>query len=248
MAALNRSPLVARQRQQAQPKPRPMDPQIYTPVDENDRTLMFESRFESGNLYLAQKVADTEYNLLMQNDVNTNGHTQWFFFRVQNTRAGQRVKFNLLNYTKPDSLFNYGMKVTIYSERAAEEKKVGWFKGGEDISYFQNGIRKDVLYSSKSFYTATFTHKFKYSGDSVYFAYSQPYTYTAFMPNLTRHPLRVSDHHLQAEGYGGPRNKPAQGRHHFGESPSRRDGWLPHDERCTRLSYGPPQPGGITAA
>jgi cytosolic carboxypeptidase protein 2/3 len=161
-----------------------MDPQIYTPVDENDRTLMFESRFESGNLYLAQKVADTEYNLLMQNDVNTNGHTQWFFFRVQNTRAGQRVKFNLLNYTKPDSLFNYGMKVTIYSERAAEEKKVGWFKGGEDISYFQNGIRKDVLYSSKSFYTATFTHKFKYSGDSVYFAYSQPYTYTDLKADL----------------------------------------------------------------
>jgi hypothetical protein len=65
-----------------------MDPQIYTPVDENDRTLQFESRFESGNLYLAQKVSDTEYNLLMQNDVNTQGHTQWFFFRVQNTKAG----------------------------------------------------------------------------------------------------------------------------------------------------------------
>ena len=49
-------------------------------VDRNDKTLLFESRFESGNLYLAQKVNDGEYNCLMQNDINTNGHTQWFFF------------------------------------------------------------------------------------------------------------------------------------------------------------------------
>jgi len=44
-------------------------------TDPTDKTLLFESRFESGNLYLAQKVSDTEYNLLMQNDINTNGHT-----------------------------------------------------------------------------------------------------------------------------------------------------------------------------
>lgn len=44
-------------------------------IDRSDKTLLFESRFESGNLYLAQKVSDSEYNLLMQNDVNTNGHT-----------------------------------------------------------------------------------------------------------------------------------------------------------------------------
>lgn len=44
-------------------------------VDRNDKTLLFESRFESGNLYLAQKVSEIEYNLLMQNDINTSGHT-----------------------------------------------------------------------------------------------------------------------------------------------------------------------------
>ena len=76
------------------------------------------------------------------------------------------------------------MKVSVYSDRHAEEKKVGWHKGGEDISYFSNGIRKDVLYSSKSFYTATFTYKFKYSGDSIYFAYSQPYTYSELRDDL----------------------------------------------------------------
>jgi hypothetical protein len=31
----------------------------------DDLTLTFESRFESGNLFLAQKVSDQEYNCLM---------------------------------------------------------------------------------------------------------------------------------------------------------------------------------------
>lgn len=58
----------------------------------------------------------------MQNDINTQGHTQWFYFRVQNARKGQTVKFNIINYSKPDSLFNYGMKVALYSDRRAEER------------------------------------------------------------------------------------------------------------------------------
>jgi len=78
-------------------------------IDRDDKTLLFESRFESGNLYLAQKVSDLEYNLMMQNDINTSGHTQWFFFQVKNTRKDMNVKFNIMNFTKPDSLFNYGM-------------------------------------------------------------------------------------------------------------------------------------------
>ena len=32
---------------------------------EDDKTLKFESRFESGNLFLACKVSDQEYDLLM---------------------------------------------------------------------------------------------------------------------------------------------------------------------------------------
>jgi hypothetical protein len=42
----------------------------------NDKTLVFESRFESGNLAMAFKLSDTEYNLVLQNDINTKGHTQ----------------------------------------------------------------------------------------------------------------------------------------------------------------------------
>ena len=60
----------------------------YFPESNQDRTLIFESRFETGNLLAAMKISNGEYDLVLQNDINTNGHTQWFFFRVSNTFKG----------------------------------------------------------------------------------------------------------------------------------------------------------------
>lgn len=85
-------------------------------------------RFESGNLSTVLKVSDSEYHMFLQNDVNTMGHTQWFFFRVQNTRKDMEIKFNILNFSKPDSLFNHGMKPLVYSEKKTEIEDVGWFR------------------------------------------------------------------------------------------------------------------------
>jgi cytosolic carboxypeptidase protein 2/3 len=88
------------------------------------------------------------------------------------------VKFNIMNFTKPDSLFNYGMKISIYShKRAHEENGVGWYKGGDRISYYANGIKKDIAYYSKGYFTSSFDYKFLYDDDIVYFAYATPYTY-----------------------------------------------------------------------
>lgn len=90
---------------------------------------------------------------------------------------GHSVKFNILNYSKGDSMFNYGMKIAIYSQKKADNAGVGWHRGGTDISYFKNNIRKDYIYT-KYFYTATFTHTFEYDDDTVFFSYSYPYTLT----------------------------------------------------------------------
>jgi hypothetical protein len=62
--------------------------------------------------------------------------TLGFFFRVTNTKKNLTVKFNLLNHTKPDSLFNYGMKVLVFSEKKNKETGVGWHREGKDIAYF----------------------------------------------------------------------------------------------------------------
>lgn len=59
-----------------------------------------------------------------------------FFFRTTNVFSGMSVKFNILNHTKPDSLFNYGMKVLVYSETLNKNSGVGWHREGRDIAYF----------------------------------------------------------------------------------------------------------------
>lgn len=140
---------------------------FYTLKDDADKTLIFESRFESGNLYSVMKVSDNEYHLCLQNDVNTMGHTQWFFFRVQNTTKDLEVQFNMLNLAKPDSLFNHGMKPLVYSERKVEEEGVGWFRDGYNIGYYKNSIKKE----KGSSYTLTFKYKFEHDNDTVFFAY-----------------------------------------------------------------------------
>jgi hypothetical protein len=51
--------------------------------------VRFESRFENGNLKKVAKVSDYEYNLALSYDYNTNGHTQWYYFRMSaNFEAG----------------------------------------------------------------------------------------------------------------------------------------------------------------
>ena len=135
---------------------------------------------------------------MLQNDVNSKGHTQWFYFRVANTRRGMKVKFNMLNMIKSKSLYNDGMKVLVYSQKrqemveeepglSDEERKArqGWHRGGEDFGYYQNHYRREGFsghapsnFQQRCYSTFTFTYTFEHDHDVVYFAYSQPYTYT----------------------------------------------------------------------
>lgn len=103
---------------------------FYSPFNKQDKTLVFESRFECGNLSLVSKVSSSEYNLLIQNDINTNGYSQWFFFKVSNTFRGHKVKFNILNQYKMNNLYKMGMKVIVYSKRESEQKNLSWHRGG----------------------------------------------------------------------------------------------------------------------
>lgn len=55
------------------------------------------------------------YNLIIQNDTNTYGHNQWFYFKASSVKKYQKVRFNILNLIKSDSLFNYGLKPLVFS-------------------------------------------------------------------------------------------------------------------------------------
>ena len=50
-----------------------------------------------------------EYDLLVNADVNSSQHQQWFYFKVSGMRAAVPYHFNIINCEKPNSQFNYGM-------------------------------------------------------------------------------------------------------------------------------------------
>ena len=125
---------------------------------------------------MALKLSDYEYDLIVSNDTNSRGHTQWFYFQVSNTSSNMTIKFNIINLCKAGSLYNSGMKV---SYRSACDI---WKRGCSDISYFPNSFKRNK--KGKPYYTITFTHRFEKSNDVVYFAYSQPYTYSNMMDYL----------------------------------------------------------------
>lgn len=74
------------------------------------------------------------------------------------------------------------MKVLVFSERDNEQENRGWFRDGDNIRYYSNGICKNG--SSKTYYTLTFRYTFKHANDTVYFAYCYPYTYSELMDDL----------------------------------------------------------------
>ena len=42
--------------------------------------VVFNSEIESGNLVLAARASDNEYDLYLRIDTNTHGHQNWFHF------------------------------------------------------------------------------------------------------------------------------------------------------------------------
>jgi hypothetical protein len=77
--------------------------------------LVFNSTFECGNLDRVVKVKSDEYDLYMRADSNTRGHNQWFYFQITNITHRRHVRFNIVNFTKRNSLYEQGMQPCIHS-------------------------------------------------------------------------------------------------------------------------------------
>ncbi len=172
-------------------------------------TLVFDSHFESGNLLRASRILYNdardnnvrlqEYDLELHHDLHSMGHNQWFYFSVSNTMKGCKVKFNITNFGKPDSLYNHGLKPLLFSQRAATDG-VGWRRTGTEIMYYCNRssapAQKDRPSGSKMYYTATFTHIFEHGQDVCFFAMCYPYTYSDlrhYLYNLQLDPKRCKN-------------------------------------------------------
>ncbi|XP_039664515.1 cytosolic carboxypeptidase 2 isoform X3 [Perca fluviatilis] len=155
-----------------------------------DFTLEFESRFESGNLQKAVQVGVYDYEITLRTDMYTRKHTQWFYFRVRNMKAGVTYRFTIVNLMKSSSLYSQGMRPLLYSERAANDKGIGWQRTGSNIRYYRNSNQntKDNNSDTVTLYSLTWTLQFPYDSDTCYLAHCYPYTYS----HLQRYLRRIS--------------------------------------------------------
>ncbi|NWH61888.1 CBPC4 carboxypeptidase, partial [Geococcyx californianus] len=162
--------------------------------------LSFFSKFESGNLRKAIQVREFEYDLIINADVNSDQHHQWFYFEVRDMKLAVPYRFNIINCEKYNSQFNYGMQLVMYSVTEALQGRPCWLRAGYDICYYKNhyccstaaggGVRR------KCYFTLTFSIKFPHKDDVCYLAYHYPYTYSGMMAHLdtleqNRNPKKV---------------------------------------------------------
>ncbi|XP_022809843.1 cytosolic carboxypeptidase 3-like [Stylophora pistillata] len=163
--------------------------------------LTFESRFECGNLKQVKRIGSYEYDLILSCDLYTKRHTQWYYFRVQDMVPGTTYKFNIINLLKKDSLYNYGMKPLMYSERDAKARGLGWKRVGSHISYYKTSTYKNPLLQREYVYfTLTFHMEFPHEDDTCYLAHCYPYTYTdleLYLRSIIHNPK--TSQHVQKE-------------------------------------------------
>ncbi|XP_067848292.1 uncharacterized protein [Heptranchias perlo] len=160
-------------------------------LDKQKNTLIFEARFESGNLQKVFKVGNREYNLILRTDLYTAKHTQWYYFRVQNTRVAVPYRFTIINLMKPTSLYNMGMKPLMYSTKEANLCQVGWRRVGSQIKYYKNNYGDE----KRQYYSLTWTFQFPHDADTCYFAHCYPYTYSDlqdYLMDVANDPVRSS--------------------------------------------------------
>ncbi|KAJ3409345.1 Cytosolic carboxypeptidase 1 [Chytridiales sp. JEL 0842] len=163
--------------------------------------LHFESRFESGNLQMAIKVGEGEYDLILQSDIGSQPgrHNQWFFFSISNMAASGggegHYKFNVINMSKGSSQFGEGMQPVVYS---VNERM--WRRLGDNVCFNRNHYRKPepdlpnpqsssgapstppkkprTAQNPTTYSTLTFHIPKPTIPDTYYIAYHYPYTLT----------------------------------------------------------------------
>ncbi|VDK58520.1 unnamed protein product, partial [Cylicostephanus goldi] len=112
-------------------------------VDKKIDHLVFESRFECGNLRRATQVGPTHYELILSPDINQKKeHYQWFYFEVSNIVNNLPYTFEIINCLKTTSMYSKGMQPVMYSVCDALAGHRGWVRAGETVCYYRN------LYSS----------------------------------------------------------------------------------------------------
>ena len=111
---------------------------IDEPKNEKDAKIIFDSKFESGNLRMAIKLNSdipNEYDLIIRKDYNFEKNYSWFFFSIQSDRETE-IKFNILNLIKKKIMFDEQSKIRILTYNKNDK----WTRNTYNIQYYQNNI------------------------------------------------------------------------------------------------------------
>ena len=111
---------------------------IDEPKNENEAKIIFDSKFESGNLRMAIKLNSdipNEYDLIMRKDYNSEKNYSWFYFSIQSDRETD-IKLNILNFIKKTIMFDEKNKIRIL----VYNKNDKWTRNTYNIQYYQNKI------------------------------------------------------------------------------------------------------------
>ena len=173
--------------------------------------INFESNFECGNLQYVYLIypQDEEstgndsniintpiihnYQLFLQNDINTNGHSQWFFFQVTNGKKGQKIKLNIMNFQRKKTKYSNGIKIWYYSQRKKDEQNIGWHHTEEKVEYSQNFLYNFNKGKRNYYYTLSFEYTIEYDNDEIYFANSIPFTYSDVIKDLNNYTIKENE-------------------------------------------------------
>ena len=171
--------------------------------------INFESNFECGNLQLVYLINHQEeelineenknsnintpreinndinnYELFLQNDTNTRGYSQWFFFRISKGKIGQKIKLNIMNFQRKKTKYSLGLKIWYFSKKKKEEKNIGWHHTKENVNYSKNFLYNFTKAKRTYYYTLSFEYTFEYDNDEVFFANSIPFFYSDVINDL----------------------------------------------------------------
>eukprot|EP01064_Diplonema_japonicum_P007699 TRINITY_DN15327_c0_g1_i4.p1 TRINITY_DN15327_c0_g1~~TRINITY_DN15327_c0_g1_i4.p1 ORF type:complete len:1033 (+),score=252.67 TRINITY_DN15327_c0_g1_i4:54-3152(+) len=155
-----------------------MEKLVYSTTDpvaqgDSPSSLLFSSEFESGNLERSYQIATHEYDLELASDANARGSTQWFNFSVTNAHPATYT-FNIVNFVKPSSLYNKGLRPCFYSRKLKK-----WTSVGNKVCYFRSRLpKRERNNQTCDLYAMSFTLDLNDPKDVYYLAYCYPFTYT----------------------------------------------------------------------
>ena len=100
-----------------------------------------------------------KYQLFLHNDTNTNGYTQWFFFRVKNMKKDKRVNKGTYYVLSLDNRI-YNVYINDYEIAVDERNKIDEITEERVITYNQNTMNYNYFSAKHDKYGSTFYTKY----------------------------------------------------------------------------------------